>query len=204
MVLPAPAVFSSRRWQCYTTRPARLPAHYPNRRDFPVNAGKNSQARGSQEPPVCRHILRKSALHVLLAMQKVEGSNPFSRFRRLPCNCRFFTKQATGQVARVTDLRWTAVGRLRGIGLSLAALAGAALAVPANAQTPNATLPSQCSDQQVAPVRVIITCGDGGVIAHDLVWSNWGAAQAQATGQFRSTPASRTARAGGARNIPLN
>jgi hypothetical protein len=32
--------------------------------------------------PVCRHIHVESPPHVLLAMQKVEGSNPISRFRK--------------------------------------------------------------------------------------------------------------------------
>jgi hypothetical protein len=31
------------------------------------------------ELPICRHIHVDPAQHVLLAMQKVEGSNPFSR-----------------------------------------------------------------------------------------------------------------------------
>jgi hypothetical protein len=53
---------------------------------------------------------------------------------------------------------------------------------PAAAQTPDATLPSQCLDQQVAPVSVTFTCADGGFIAHDLVWSGWGSPQPHATG----------------------
>ena len=40
----------------------------------------NSRFRESEKPAVCRHILEEPALHVLLAMQKVEGSNPFSPF----------------------------------------------------------------------------------------------------------------------------
>jgi hypothetical protein len=67
-----------------------------------------------------------------------------------------------------------------------AALAGLLVALcwtaSATGQTPDATLPSQCLDQQVAPVSVTLTCADGGFIAHDLVWSDWGAAQAHATG----------------------
>jgi hypothetical protein len=61
-----------------TTR--RLPIHYPNPREFPVNPGKRSWAPGPEKPPVCRDIRAESARHVLLAMQKVEGSNPFSGF----------------------------------------------------------------------------------------------------------------------------
>lgn len=56
------------------------------------------------------------------------------------------------------------------------------LASSATAQTPGATLPSQCYDQRVAPVNVILACGDAGFIAQDLVWSTWGAEQASATG----------------------
>jgi hypothetical protein len=63
-------------------RPARLPIHYPNPRDLPVNPGKPSSAPGAQKPPVCRHVRVESAPQVLLAMQKVVGSNPISRFRK--------------------------------------------------------------------------------------------------------------------------
>jgi hypothetical protein len=49
-------------------------------------------------------------------------------------------------------------------------------------QTSHATLPSRCYDQQVAPVSVTITCADAGFSAQDLLWSDWGALQARATG----------------------
>jgi hypothetical protein len=35
-----------------------------------------------QKPPICRHIRVESAPDAMLAMQKVEGSNPFSRSRK--------------------------------------------------------------------------------------------------------------------------
>jgi hypothetical protein len=44
----------------------------------------------AQKLPVCRHIRVESARHVLLAMQKVEGSNAFSRFQKT-CICRSFS-----------------------------------------------------------------------------------------------------------------
>jgi hypothetical protein len=61
---------------------ASVPIRYPNPRDFPVRAGEIISANS-----LCRNSLfagisvREPALHALLAMQKVEGSNPFSRFR---------------------------------------------------------------------------------------------------------------------------
>lgn len=68
----------------------------------------------------------------------------------------------------------------RGVVFAVAFLvAASALAA---AQTPEATLPSKCTDQQVAPVSVMITCGDGGFIAEQLAWTNWGAEQATTTG----------------------
>jgi hypothetical protein len=57
-----------------------VPIRCPNSRGFPVNAGMPLGPLGDEKPPLCRHIPKESALHVLLAMQKVEGSNPFSRF----------------------------------------------------------------------------------------------------------------------------
>ena len=59
---------------------SRVPIRCPNSRGFPVNAGMPLGPLGDEKPPLCRHIPKESALHVLLAMQKVEGSNPFSRF----------------------------------------------------------------------------------------------------------------------------
>ena len=58
-----------------------LPIHYPNPRELPVNPG---EAHLRIRPETLRFaglFPQESALHVLLAMQKVEGSNPFSRFR---------------------------------------------------------------------------------------------------------------------------
>jgi hypothetical protein len=73
------------------------------------------------------------------------------------------------------------VTRLRSAAFA-AVLAALCCAGPAAAQTPDATLPSNCLDQQVAPASVTFTCADGGFIAHDLTWSNWGAPQPRATG----------------------
>jgi hypothetical protein len=58
----------------------------------------------------------------------------------------------------------------------------AAAVSPAGAQAPEVTLPSECHDQEVAPVSVVITCADTGFIAQDLLWTNWGADRATATG----------------------
>jgi hypothetical protein len=43
-------------------------------------------------------------------------------------------------------------------------------------------LPSTCDDQKVAPVSVILACADAGLFAKQLVWRDWGAEQAHATG----------------------
>jgi hypothetical protein len=75
-------------------------------------------------------------------------------------------------------MRFVAVMRRALVGMLLALCCTAS----ADAQTPGATLPSKCLDQQVAPLSVILTCADAGFVAHDLVWSDWGAAQARATG----------------------
>ncbi len=66
--------------------------------------------------------------------------------------------------------------------LALAAVVATVGVVPGSAQTPDATLPSKCTDRRVAPTTVILTCADAGFIAEQLVWSDWGAAQASATG----------------------
>jgi hypothetical protein len=39
-----------------------------------------------RKPAVYRHIRVEPVAHVLLAMQKVEGSNPFSCFQKGPAN----------------------------------------------------------------------------------------------------------------------
>jgi hypothetical protein len=66
--------------------------------------------------------------------------------------------------------------------VAVSVLAFAALPTTAAAQTPDATLPSNCVDQQIAPSSVVLACGDAGLIAQDLVWSDWGAAQASGNG----------------------
>jgi hypothetical protein len=63
-----------------------------------------------------------------------------------------------------------------------ALLAALWLPLLALAHGPDATLPSQCLDQRIAPETVVLACGDAGFIAQELVWSDWGAAQAHATG----------------------
>jgi hypothetical protein len=54
----------------------------PNPRDFPVSAGESESPVTVEKPAVCRNFRAKAALHVLLAMQKVVGSNPISRFAK--------------------------------------------------------------------------------------------------------------------------
>lgn len=61
-------------------------------------------------------------------------------------------------------------------------VAATAFSAPAHAQSPNATLPSNCTDQVIAPERVLLTCADGNFYADGLLWSNWGAEQSTATG----------------------
>jgi hypothetical protein len=73
-------------------------------------------------------------------------------------------------------------GMTAGRAAVLAIVLALGCAAPAAAQTPDATLPSRCLDQQVAPASVTFTCADGGFIAHDLVWSGWGSPQPRATG----------------------
>ena len=63
-----------------------------------------------------------------------------------------------------------------------AALAALVWATPASAQVTDATLPSRCTDQKVAPVTVIISCGSANLYADELAWSSWGGATATATG----------------------
>jgi hypothetical protein len=77
------------------------------------------------------------------------------------------------------------------------------LAAPANAQTPDATLPSTCYDQKVAPASVILTCGDAGLYAKQLVWSDWGAAQARATGILSVNTCDPSCAAGNREEFPV-
>src|SRR3954467_10648143 len=58
----------------------------------------------------------------------------------------------------------------------------ALLAWGSEGQASPVTLPSRCFDQRVEPSSVVLTCADGGFIAQELVWSDWGAARAKATG----------------------
>jgi hypothetical protein len=61
-------------------------------------------------------------------------------------------------------------------------IAAMAVAAALAAQTPSATLPTHCTDQQVAPATVTIACADDGFIISGLAWPDWGAAKAHASG----------------------
>jgi hypothetical protein len=61
----------------------RLGAHWvPNPGDLAVKPGGIATEARPENPRVCRDIRREREPCALLAMQKVEGSNPFSRFRK--------------------------------------------------------------------------------------------------------------------------
>src|SRR5215204_5806135 len=94
-----------------TDRPARLPIHYPNPRGLPVKAGNSPTGSDARKRSVCRHIHVESPPHVLLAMQKVEGSNPFSRFAEGLHLQVFFWAQPAGASAS-TGSRWVSGGHL--------------------------------------------------------------------------------------------
>jgi hypothetical protein len=64
-----------------------------------VKAGESRSDTDTREPAVCRDILTKTALQALLAMQKVEGSNPFSRFQEGPHLQVFFVRESAGAFA---------------------------------------------------------------------------------------------------------
>ena len=49
-------------------------------------------------------------------------------------------------------------------------------------QDTRVTLPSDCRKQVVKPQEVLLTCGNQGIYASDLTWSDWGQAQATADG----------------------
>jgi hypothetical protein len=53
-----------------------------NSRDFAVNAGYWRHPLARQKRPICRDIPRCAQSRALLAMQKVVGSNPISRFAK--------------------------------------------------------------------------------------------------------------------------
>lgn len=87
--------------------------------------------------------------------------------------------------------------------LLLASVLAAGLPTSAGAQTPDATLPSQCSDQQVAPASVVLACGDAGMIADGLTWTGWGAAQVTATGTATVKTCDPDCATGGTAQYPI-
>jgi hypothetical protein len=62
-----------------------------NSRDSAVKAGHRQHPLARQKRPICRDILRCPESRVLLAMQKVVGSNPISRSQKA-CICRPFLR----------------------------------------------------------------------------------------------------------------
>jgi hypothetical protein len=63
-----------------------------------VNDGEPSRPVGGDNPLVCEDIRAEWALHLLLAMQKVEGSNPFSRFQE-GLHCRSLSLDQSGSAS---------------------------------------------------------------------------------------------------------
>jgi len=72
--------------------------------------------------------------------------------------------------------------RRRRVVVIAAVALGAPLALGPDAEASSVTLPSRCFDQRVEPSSVVLTCADGGFVALELVWSDWGEARARATG----------------------
>ena len=87
--------------------------------------------------------------------------------------------------------------------LVLVSLLGAGWSAPARAQTPEATLPSQCDDQEIAPTNVVLACGDAGLIAEDLAWTGWGSAQAVASGTAIAKTCDPDCAKGGTEQYPI-
>jgi hypothetical protein len=61
---------------------ALVPIGYPNPPAIGVDSRTAVEPRSSENPHVCRQFFVPAWPKGLLAMQKVEGSNPFSRSRK--------------------------------------------------------------------------------------------------------------------------
>jgi hypothetical protein len=85
----------------------------------------------------------------------------------------------------------------------LAALSVLAWATPTLGQVTDATLPSRCTDQKVAPVSVIISCGSANLYADELAWSSWGAATSTATGVMSVNTCDPNCAAGNRKAFPV-
>ncbi len=65
--------------------------------------------------------------------------------------------------------------------LGLAALIALMIVPAAASTTPVAALPNCLGKLEVRPASVVLACGDGGVYATGVRWSNWGSPFATAT-----------------------
>jgi hypothetical protein len=98
----SPATTAAPRRRSPNSASAWVPSRCPNPRDLPGNSVRPLRAGGAENTPICRHIRAESALHVLLAMQKVEGSNPFSRFRESFYLQAFCARRSDAALSRCT------------------------------------------------------------------------------------------------------
>ena len=79
-----------------------------NSRDFAVNAGHGGTRSRGRSGVFCRDIPHCTDSRALLAMQKVEGSNPFSRFRE-GLHLQAFLLASPGSATASPDNDWTIV-----------------------------------------------------------------------------------------------
>jgi hypothetical protein len=80
---------------------------------------------------------------------------------------------------------------------------GSPAVLTASLQTPDATLPSKCTDQVVAPQSMLLVCGVRPFAVEQLTWTSWGAARATAAGTARVNTCDPSCAAGNYADYPI-
>jgi hypothetical protein len=84
--------------------PIRLPIHYPNTRDLPVNAGKPSGTLAEEKASLCRDVRAEFAPRPCLPCRRSRIRIPSAAFRKA-CICRSFScvQSACASASRRTE-----------------------------------------------------------------------------------------------------
>jgi len=93
--------------------------------------------------------------------------------------------------------------RLSIAAVAVAALAAVAIVAPAEGAKPPTVVSANCHGHNFKPGRIILACGDAGLLAERLQWKSWGRSEAEAEGTAVGKTCNPNCAAGGTRSGPM-
>jgi hypothetical protein len=91
----------------------------------------------------------------------------------------------------------------RPVGLAIAVVFVALLAVPALAATGKDRLVGDCTHSQIKPAQIVLACADANAVVLHVKWRSFGAAKAAGTGTYSVNGCTPNCAAGAFKNYPV-